>query len=63
MRNNKGIEITKDGPIDKVLKGPQLMFHRHMGFSSFYRMKEHNKRVDQWWEDRKKMKKSEKNSI
>lgn len=63
MRNNKGIEITKDGPIDKVLKGPQLMFHRHMGFSSFYRMKEHNKQVDQWWEDRKKMKKSEKNSI
>lgn len=60
MIKDKPIVITKDGPIDKVLKGPQLMFHRHMGFSAFHRMKDHNKRVDQWWEDRKKMKKSEK---
>ena len=54
MRKDKGIEITKDGPIDKVLSGPQLMYHRHRGFSQFFRMKDYNDRVDQWWKDKKK---------
>ena len=60
MRKDKGIEITKDGPIDKVLSGPQLMYHRHRGFSQFLRMKDYNDRVDQWWKDKKKSEKSEK---
>ncbi len=49
IQTNKLLKFSKDGPIYKACLEPQLMLHRHMGFSSFYKNKQRNQRLHEDW--------------
>ena len=49
---SKPLEYAKDSPLVKACHAPQLMLHRHMGFSSWSKNRETNKRVQEEWNKR-----------
>tara|TARA_Y100001954_G_C15225969_1_gene321141 strand:- start:31 stop:318 length:288 start_codon:yes stop_codon:yes gene_type:complete len=47
--NPKSLQLTEDSPIMKEIRKPQLMHIRHLGFSSFFKNKQYNEKVQDEW--------------
>ena len=52
INTRKPLEYAKDSPLVKACHAPQLMLHRHMGFSSWSKNRETNKRIAEQWTKR-----------
>ena len=48
-KHEKPIEYKKDGAIMQVLRMPQLMHARFSGFSTFFKNRQRNERINDEW--------------
>lgn len=46
---NKPLVFDRDSPVAKACSEPQLMFVRHMGFSSYFKNKQRNQQLHDEW--------------
>lgn len=49
FNHNKPLQFDKDSPITRACDEPQLMFVRHMGFSTHHKNKQRNKQLHDEW--------------
>tara|TARA_B100000965_G_scaffold66305_1_gene51993 strand:+ start:1744 stop:2031 length:288 start_codon:yes stop_codon:yes gene_type:complete len=47
--NPKNLSLSEDSPLYKEMRKPQLMHIRHLGFSSFFKNKQYNEKVQDEW--------------
>ena len=49
FNHNKPLQFDKDSPITQACQEPQLMFVRHIGYSTHLKNKQRNKQLHEDW--------------